>query len=107
MTRVRVEEADVSGTPGALSVQSLRDVVRDLERQRRLSGLVLTGALVGMVAFFRWLNTGPYAGNSVYFALVVLVLGVRGADDQIAKALTRLASLLADRDARPATRNPT
>jgi hypothetical protein len=96
----------VSGTSDDVLVQSLRDVVRDLERQRRLGGLVWTATLVGMVIFFRWLNTGPYASNSVYFALILLVLGMRGADDQVAKALTRLASLLADRDARHATRNP-
>jgi hypothetical protein len=76
---------------------ALADIVRDLERQRRISGVVLTVALLGTVFAFRWLNEGPYAGNSVYMALAFVVVGTRAADQQLARAVSRLASLVATR----------
>lgn len=76
---------------------ALAEIVRDLERRRRISGVVLTFALLGVVVAFRWLNEGPYAGNSVYMALAFVVIGARAADQQLARAVGRLASLVATR----------
>lgn len=76
---------------------ALAEVIRDLEKQRRINGLVLTFALVAVVIFFRWLNEGPYAGNSVYMAIALVVIGTRGADQQLVRTVHRLASLVASR----------
>jgi len=52
---------------------------------------------VALVVFFRWLNDAPYAGNSVYLALALVVVATRGADYQLTSAVHCLASLLASR----------
>lgn len=76
---------------------ALTEVIRDLERQRRLNGVALTVFLVAGVVFFRWLNQGPYASNSVYFAIAMVVIGMRAADQQLTRTVHRLASILASR----------
>ena len=78
---------------------ALRIVVRDLESQQRRNGWLLTVGLLGTVVLFRWLSEGPYAGNSIYFALLLVVIGMRAADHQLAKGVARLAKLLAEGDA--------
>jgi hypothetical protein len=83
---------------GESSGSALRAVVNDLQGQQRRNGWLLTIGLVGLVAFFRWLNEGPYAGNSIYFVLVLVVITMRAADHQLAQGVPRLAKLLADAD---------
>jgi hypothetical protein len=78
---------------------ALRAVVRDLESQQRRNGRLLTVGLLGTVVLFRWLSEGPYASNSIYFALLLVVIGMRAADHQLAKGVARLAKLLAEGDA--------
>lgn len=72
---------------------ALRSVVRDPEAQQRRSGWLLTTALLVVVVLFRWLSEGPYAGNSIHFALVLVVIGIRAADHQLARGVARLAKL--------------
>jgi hypothetical protein len=79
---------------------ALRTVVRDLETQQRRNGWLLTCLLAALVVFFRWLNAGPYAGNSIYLALLLVVIGMRVADHQLAQGVSRLAKLLVDGEAR-------
>jgi hypothetical protein len=81
--------------PIEVSPETLQAVVRDLEAQQRRNGWLLTGVLLGIVVLFRWLSDGPYAGNSIYFALLLVVLGIRAADHQLAQGVARLGKLLA------------
>ena len=89
---VMTERADESAQA------ALRNVVRDVEAQQRRNGWLLTTALLVVVVLFRWLSEGPYAANSIYFALVLVVIGIRAADHQLARGVSRLAKLVAGDD---------
>ena len=76
----------------------LAEVARELQRQLRWNGLALSFALLGLLLGIRWINEAPYAGNSLYFAVVMAVIIIRSADLQLLRAVSRLASVLAERE---------
>jgi hypothetical protein len=90
--------SDVTVRP---SEGSLADVIRDLHSYRRLSGKLFTIALFSIVGLFRWLNDGPYADMSIYLCMGLIIAGMRQADEELARLVTRLAALLADGEGRP------
>ena len=76
----------------------LEHVARDLKRQQRWNGFLLTVAIVAVLGAARWASQGPYASNHIHLALILAVVAMRGAEMELVRSVSKLASALATRE---------